>query len=76
MSEKTTNIILMSEDLSPEDVQKLLQAIRDCEQREFPAKFLGVFLFVPTLTTHQCKGILEKISPPFAENASWGYGGG
>lgn len=74
MSEKTMNIILMSDDLNKDDIQKLMQAIRDCEQKYFKEKGLGVFLFVPTLTTEECTAILGSIEPPFDTLQSWGFG--
>jgi hypothetical protein len=74
MSEKTMNIILMSDELSKDDIQKLIQAIRDCEQKYFREKGLGVFLFVPTLTSEECSEILKSIQPPFAAQASWAFG--
>lgn len=72
MGEKTMNIILMSDELSGDDIQKLLQAIRDCEQKEFPKKELGVFAFVPSMTNDECIKMLQSINPPFAQY--WGTG--
>ncbi len=62
-----TNIILFSEELSKEDIQKLLQAIRDCEQQHFPRKELGIYVFVPTLSTKECTEVVQSITPPFQE---------
>lgn len=60
-----TNIIIYSEDLNKEDIQLLLQRIRDCEQKSFPQKEMGVFLFVPELTTDEGTAIMSSIKPPF-----------
>lgn len=60
-----TNIIIYSEELTKEDIQLLLQSIRDSEQKSFPEKEIGVFLFVPELTTDEGAAIMSSIKPPF-----------
>lgn len=64
---KAMNVILYSEDLSKDDLQKLLQAIRDCEQQNFPSKVLGVFVFTPEMSSDECREILQSIVPPYAK---------
>ena len=61
------NIIIYSEELTKEDIQSLLQGIRDCEQESFPQKAVGVFLFVPELTTGECTAIMDGVKPPFKD---------
>ncbi len=51
--------------MSKEEVQLLLQKIRDCEQESFPQKEIGVFLFVPELTTEEGTAIMGGVKPPF-----------
>ena len=60
-----TNIVIYSDDLTKEDVQVLLQRIRDCEQKSFPEKEIGIFLMVPELTNSEASEILTSITPPF-----------
>lgn len=60
-----SNIIIYSDELTKNDIQLLLQAIRDCEQGAFPDKDIGVFLFVPELTTEECTRIMEGVKPQF-----------
>jgi len=59
------NIVVYSDDLTGEDVALLLQGIRDCEQKSFPHKEIGVFLFAPALTTPEAIEIMARIKPPF-----------
>ena len=59
------NIVIYSEDLTKEDVQLLLQSIRDCEQKLFPDKEIGIAVFVPELTTDECSEIIKDVKPPF-----------
>jgi hypothetical protein len=60
-----TNIVIFSEDLTKEDVQLLLQSIRDCEQKSLPDKEIGIAVFVPDLTTDECSEIIRDMKPPF-----------
>ena len=60
------NIVVYSDDLTRDDVALLLQAIRDCEQKLFPQKEIGIFLFAPALTTSAATEIVAGIKPPFA----------
>jgi len=69
------NIIIYSEELTKEDIQFLLQKIRDCEQESFPQKEVGVFLFVPEMTTGECTDIMDGVKPPFKEGP-FALGGG
>ncbi len=61
-----TNIIIYSEELTKEDIQLLLQGIRDSEQRSFPEKKIGVAVFAPDLSMGEIEGILQSIKPGFA----------
>ncbi len=62
-----TNIVIYSEDLTKEDVQLLLQSIRDSEQKSFPDKEIGIAVFVPELTTDECSEIIKDMRPPFKD---------
>ncbi len=59
------NVVLYSEDLTKEDVQLLLQSVRDCEQKLFPEKEIGIFLFMPDLTAEEGTSMMAGIKPPF-----------
>ncbi len=59
------NVVLYSEGLTKEDVQLLLQSVRDCEQKLFPEKEIGIFLFVPDLTAEEGTSMMAGIKPPF-----------
>jgi hypothetical protein len=56
---------LESEQLSKEDIRNLLQAIRDCEQKNFPKKKLFISLVTPELNVEECKELLGSIRPPY-----------
>jgi len=60
-----TNIVIFSDELTKEDIQLLLQAIRDCEQKSFQDKEMGIAVFVPSLTNDECSEIIRGMKPPF-----------
>ena len=59
---------LTSQQLTKEELQHLLQSIRDCEQEFFKDKEIFIWIESPELTTEECSEILTSISPPFGEN--------
>ena len=59
------NIVIYSEQLAREDIQALLQAIRDCEQRHFQSKEVGIAIFAPALSKEQCQELIIGIKPAF-----------
>ncbi len=59
-------IQLMCEGFSKEELQILLQAIRDCEKTNFPQKNLMMLLDVPDLTVDELTDIIQGLKPPFA----------
>lgn len=61
-------LTLVSQQLDKETVQRLLQAIRDCEQKYFLDKEISILIEVPELSEAECKQILTSITPPY------GYG--
>lgn len=69
------NIIIYSEELSKEDIQAILQAIRDCEQENFPDKAIGIFAVVPSLNSAECADLLKSIKPPFTGGEPMIFGG-
>jgi|GEM_PF-1534207 hypothetical protein len=69
------NIIVYSEELSREDIQALLQAIRDCEQKNFPDKAIGIFAVIPFLNSAECTEVLKSIKPPFIGGEPMIFGG-
>ena len=61
------NVVVYSEELNKEDVQMLLQSIRDCERNSFPDKTIVVAVFVPELSTQDVTEILSQMKPPFKQ---------
>ena len=60
-----TNITIYSEDLTKEDIQSMLQGIRDCELKCFPEKEIQIWIEVPELTSEECAEILSSIKPAY-----------
>lgn len=56
---------IKSEELNRDDVRLLLQAIRDCEQKNFKDKKIFVGVEVPDLTVDEMGEILKNINPPY-----------
>lgn len=59
-----TNIVIYSDKLEKEDIRLLLQGIRDLEQKLFPQKEMGIFLFADELTTQEATAIMTNLKPP------------
>lgn len=59
------NVQVKSEQLKKEDLRLLLQAIRDCEQKNFKDKEIFIGAEVPDLTADEMGEILKSIKPPF-----------
>lgn len=60
-----SNIVIYSEQLAEKDIQILLQAIRNCEQKYFLNKEVGIAIFVPALSKEQCQELISSIEPGF-----------
>jgi len=60
---------LTSQQLTKEELQHLLQSIRDCEQEFFKDKEISIWIEVLELTTEECSELLASIKPPFG----WGF---
>jgi len=58
-------VTIRSKELSKEELQVLLQAIRDCEIKSFPNKEISIWIEVPELTSAECAEILASIKPPY-----------
>jgi hypothetical protein len=58
-------ITIQSKQLSKEELQLLMQAIRDCEQKSFPDKEISIWVDAPELTREEMTEILTSIKPPF-----------
>lgn len=54
-----------SDQLSKQDLQRLIQAIRDCEQSSFPDKEISIRIEAPELSAAECRQILASIKPPY-----------
>lgn len=58
-------VTIESEELSKQELQQLIQSIRDCEQKSFPNKEISIWVEVPELTSDECNEILTSIKPPY-----------
>ncbi len=58
-------VTIQSQRLTKEEVQRLLQSIRDCEQESFPNKEISIWIEAPGLTGSECAEILTSIKPPY-----------
>ncbi len=58
-------LTILSQQLTKEDLQNLLQGIRDCEIKYFPNKAISIWIEVPELTTAEGTEILASIKPPY-----------
>ena len=58
-------LTLSSQQLTKEELQHLIQSIRDCEQESFPDKEISIWIEVPELTRSECAEILTSIKPSY-----------
>ena len=58
-------VTIQSNELSRDDLQALLQAIRDCEQRFFKDKQIWVRVDAPDLSSAEMTEVLTSINPPY-----------
>jgi len=58
-------LILESKELTKEELQLLIQGIRDCEQESFPDKKISILIEALELSTSDCEQILASIKPPY-----------
>ena len=58
-------LTLSSQQLTKEELQHLIQSIRDCEQESFPDKEISIWIEVPEFTKSECAEILASIKPPY-----------
>ena len=58
-------VTIQSKELSKEELQALIQSIRDCEQRSFPDREIYIWIEVPQLTKAECEEILASIKPAY-----------
>ena len=63
-------VTIQSKELSKEELQALIQGIRDCEQRSFPDKEIYIWIDAPELTNEEAAKILDSISPPYKYGTS------
>jgi hypothetical protein len=54
-----------SRELNKEDIILLLQAIRDCEQKNFKYKEITIGVEAPDLSVDEMGEILKAVKPPF-----------
>ncbi len=58
-------VTIQSNQLSGEELQALIQAIRDCEQKSFPDKEIRIGIEAPELSSEEAAKILDSIKPPY-----------
>ena len=58
-------LTLSSQQLTKEELQYLIQSIRDCEQIWFPDREISIWIEVPELSKSECQEILASIKPPY-----------
>jgi len=58
-------VTIKSKQLSKEELQALIQAIRDCEQESFRDKEIFIWVEAPELTKAEMSEILTSIKPPY-----------
>jgi len=58
-------VIVQSEQLSKDDLQRLLQAIRDCEQTFFREKEIWISAEAPELSSDEMTKVLTSIRPSY-----------
>ena len=58
-------LIVDSQQLTKEELQQLIQSIRDCEQKSFPDKEVFIWIDAPELSASEGKQILASIKPPY-----------
>lgn len=63
-------LTIQSNQLSKEELQALIQGIRDCEQRSFPDKEIYIWIEAPELTSEEAAEILDSINPPYKYGTS------
>jgi hypothetical protein len=58
-------VTIQSDELSRDDLQALLLAVRDCEQRFFKEKQIWVQVDAPDLSSTEMTEVLTSISPQY-----------
>lgn len=58
--------IYLSGQFNRDELEAILQAIRDCEQRTFPTKTVHIGVDAPELSLDEVKAVLEAIKPAFS----------
>ena len=56
---------LESQQLTKEDLRRLIQSIRDCEQESFPDKEISIWIEAPELSARECEQTLASIKPAY-----------
>ena len=56
---------LESQQLTKEELQLLIQGIRDCEQKSFPDKKISILIEAPDLSAREGEQILASIRPHY-----------
>ena len=58
-------VTLQSKELSKEELWRLIQSIRDCEQKHFPNKEIFIWLDLPQLPREEAAEVLTSIKPAY-----------
>ena len=60
-------ITIRSSQLGKDDLGKLLQSLRDCEQLNFPDKVISIIMNLPEMSSKEALKLLNEIKPAFSE---------
>ena len=58
-------LIIESQHLTKEELQLLIQGIRDCEQKSFRDKEIAIWIGAPELSASECEQILASIKSAY-----------
>lgn len=59
-------VVIHLEDISDEELYRLLQAVRDAEQDYFSEKMVSISVEAPELPAARADQVLARIRPPFS----------
>ena len=67
MDQHAVEVVIRGGNFSKQDIQDLLQAIRDCEQGKFPDKDISILVHAPSLNAEESTEIIKGVRPHFVE---------
>ena len=67
-------LTIQSQHLAKEELQLLIQSIRDCQQKSFSDKEMLISIEAPELSVSETKEILASIKPSYTQGPNWARG--